>query len=84
MSGIRVYTNELNGKTYRHYARAVLAMLEAGYRLVSDLDIAGNSKAVFARADIGASPLEQIQGGAVIEPVESYISCIDVIDDETG
>ncbi len=82
-----IYANspELGGKYYDSYSRAVLAALEHGYELVSNIDETSdgqpdpNSKAVFRRA---------AQGGGLFDlpTLHGYISPIQVVcdSDEIG
>lgn len=52
---MRIYTNEINGKSYISYSAAVLGALEAGFELVSNVERTASgdedkgSKAVFRR-----------------------------------
>lgn len=79
---MRIYTNEINGKAYISYSAAVLAALEAGYELVSNVDMtaAGHedkgSKAAFRKVQ---DPDFAFLGTPTIE--YGYISYLDTEDE---
>lgn len=73
---MQIYHNELTGKHYADYARAVLDMLEHGYELAADIDVANNQKAMFRRA----LPADGVFAATV---EHAYISPVDVITDQS-